>query len=181
MRVRLPPGAFCGGAAPLEKGVAGTSYRRVGKFGNPRAPEARDRRFNPATPTRHQAKAKCTFRHGGENTMPLRWCSCWYGLAAVNRSCRRFDSCHRSLNKNQNRALGRAAKAPAFQAGEAGSTPAGHFVHGIAVERARGSANGRPPAFEAGDEGSNPSPRTILTDGRSLIRGQNTLRGSCCW
>src|SRR5262245_45117532 len=50
------------------------------------------------------------------------------------------------------RALGRAAKAPAFQAGQAGSIPAGH---------SRGSANGRLPAFEAGDGGSNPSPRTF--------------------
>lgn len=50
----------------------------------------------------------------------------------------------------ESRALGRSAEAPAFQAGKAGSTPAGHT---------RGSANGRLPVFEAGDEGSNPSPR----------------------
>src|SRR5947207_1881673 len=36
-------------------------------------------------------------------------------------------------------ALGRAAEVPAFQAGEAGSIPAGH---------SRGSANGRLPGFE---------------------------------
>ncbi len=54
------------------------------------------------------------------------------------------------LPLNNKRALGRAAKAPGFQPGEAGSTPAGHSW---------GSANGRPPAFEAGCEGSNPSPR----------------------
>ena len=49
------------------------------------------------------------------------------------------------------RALGRAAKAPGFQPGEAGSTPAGHSW---------GSVNGKPPAFEAGNEGSSPSPQT---------------------
>lgn len=67
-------------------------------------------------------------------------------------------------------ALGRAAKAPAFQAGKAGSIPAGHFNSrrradslppvGPSTCHDRGSANGRPPAFEAGDGGSNPPPRT---------------------
>ena len=50
-------------------------------------------------------------------------------------------------------ALGRSAEAPAFQAGEAGSIPAGH---------SRGSASGRPSGFEPGDGGSTPPPRTRL-------------------
>ncbi len=49
-------------------------------------------------------------------------------------------------------ALGRAAKAPVFQTGQAGSIPAGH---------SRGSANGRPAVFEAAHEGSTPSPRNL--------------------
>ena len=57
-----------------------------------------------------------------------------------------------SLLSAQHRALDQSAKAPASQAGKAGSTPAGH---------SRGSANGRLPAFEAGDEGSTPSPRIL--------------------
>ncbi len=56
-------------------------------------------------------------------------------------------------------ALGRSAKAPAFQAGEAGSISAGHF-HSKIVKLIRGSANGRLPGFEPGGGGSNPSPRT---------------------
>ena len=55
-------------------------------------------------------------------------------------------------------ALGRAAKVPAFQAGEVGSTPAGH---------SRGSANGRLPGFEPGDAGSSPAPRTLVIDAGS--------------
>jgi hypothetical protein len=55
-------------------------------------------------------------------------------------------------------ALGRAAKVPAFQAGEAGSIPAGH---------SRGSANGRLPGFEPGDAGSSPAPRTLVIDAGS--------------
>src|SRR5262245_32013832 len=53
-------------------------------------------------------------------------------------------------------ALGRAAEVPAFQAGEAGSIPAGHSVAFFS----RGSANGRLPGFEPGDAGSSPAPRT---------------------
>ena len=47
---------------------------------------------------------------------------------------------------------------PGFQAGEAGSIPAGH---------SRGSANGRLPGFEPGDAGSSPAPRTIDIDAGS--------------
>ncbi len=52
-------------------------------------------------------------------------------------------------------ALGRAAKVPGFQPGEAGSTPAGHFqtfgdVPTVTL-----------PDFEPGDEGSTPSPRAF--------------------
>ena len=43
-----------------------------------------------------------------------------------------------------------SGQAPAFHAGQAGSTPAG---------RSRESANGRPPDFESGDGGSNPPSR----------------------
>ena len=67
------------------------------------------------------------------------------------------------------RALGRAAKAPAFQAGEASSTLAGH---------SRGSANGRLPGFEPGDGGSSPSPRTSLA---MAVSQEHMIRGSCCW
>src|SRR6266852_8242179 len=50
-------------------------------------------------------------------------------------------------------ALGRSAKAPVFQTGKAGSTPAGH---------SRGSANGRPAVFEAAHEGSTPGMWVLL-------------------
>ena len=46
MRVRLPPGAFYGGGAFSQKEVASASVSGVWEsLGNPRAPEARDRRF----------------------------------------------------------------------------------------------------------------------------------------
>ena len=54
------------------------------------------------------------------------------------------------------RALGRAAKALAFQAG------GGEFDSRRALFVDRGSANGRPPVFEAGYGGSSPSPRTSV-------------------
>ena len=57
-----------------------------------------------------------------------------------------------TLSPSALRTLGRPAEAPAFQAGQAGSTPAGH---------SRRSVNGRPPGFEPGDGGSIPSPRTL--------------------
>ena len=52
---------------------------------------------------------------------------------------------------------------PAFQAGEAGSIPAGHFASLFV----RGSANGRLPGFEPGDAGSSPAPRTLVIDAGS--------------
>jgi hypothetical protein len=55
-------------------------------------------------------------------------------------------------------ALGRAAKVPGIQPGEAGSIPAGHSW---------GSANGRLPGFEPGDAGSSPAPRTLVIDAGS--------------
>jgi hypothetical protein len=84
----------------------------------------------------------------------LRWGPCWYGQAAVNRpdtgsipvaaairkgkptgDGNRFENGRASLpwgfnspsfRLEHSRALGQAAKAPAFQAGEVGSTPTGH-------------------------------------------------------
>ena len=63
-------------------------------------------------------------------------------------------------------ALGRAAKAPVFQTGQAGSIPAGH---------SRGSANGRPAVFEAAREGSTPSPRTLRS---AAVSGKVPIPGS---
>ena len=116
----------------------------------------------------------------------LRWGLCWYGQAPVKRhgagsipataawirkvkptgdgsrpeSGRAMSLEGSTPSPSALRALGRPAEAPAFQAGEAGSTP------GTDAQRwswhSRGSVNGRPPGFEPGDGGSIPSPRTSL-------------------
>ena len=58
------------------------------------------------------------------SVLNLRWGPCWYGQAAVNRRDAGSIPATAAFNF---RALGRAAEVPAFQAGQAGSTPAGHF------------------------------------------------------
>ena len=65
----------------------------------------------------------------------MRWVLCWYGKATVNRPDAGSIPATAALSGSLslvilhwsfNRALGRAAKVPAFQAGQAGSIPAGH-------------------------------------------------------
>jgi hypothetical protein len=92
--------------------------RRVGKFGNPRAPEARDRRFESGHADLFAVPAKVERNCGG---------------ARVGTGGRLLTALAQvrflppQLEMKTQRALGRAAKAPVFQTGQAGPTPAGHF------------------------------------------------------
>jgi hypothetical protein len=57
----------------------------------------------------------------------MRWSLCWYRQPAVNRSDAGSIPAAAACDIRKKCALGRAAKAPAFQAGKASSTPAGHL------------------------------------------------------
>lgn len=73
----------------------GAFIQDVGKLGIPRASGARDRWFKSSRPD-----------------YLMRWVLCWYGKATVNRRDAGSIPASAAL-----RALGRAAKVPAFQAG----------------------------------------------------------------
>ena len=135
MRVQLPLGAL------RPPSVAEQSRsQRVGKFGNPPGSGPGDRRFKSD--------------HADSTT--LRWVPCWYGKTTVNRpdagsipataAVRSVECEVRSAKSSISSslppsnftlqcALGRAAKVPGFQPGQAGSIPAGHSQTGSVAQR----------------------------------------------
>jgi hypothetical protein len=116
VRVRLPPGAlFWGGDTSLAKGVAIpsiTACRKAWKsacFGSTRSSvQIRPRRLFAITTN---AECNCGGARAGTG---------WRLLTALTQV--RFLP-----PQLEERALGRAAKLPVFQTGQAGPTPAGHF------------------------------------------------------
>ena len=149
----------------------------VGKPGIPRAPGARDRRFKSGRPD-----FDCGGTRAGTGRRPLTALTQVRFLPPQLPEFRKVKPTGDGSRLESGRAmslggstpspsalcaLGRAAEVPAFQAGEAGSTPAGHFE-----KDGRGSVNGRPPGFEPGDEGSIPSPRAC-SHGRHNAESSN--------